>query len=191
MEDINKKYKKEIEDYFKGNAQKLHTVVDKVLKRLNFHDVDTESYYSLAHEIFYNSLNYYDETKSFNKFIYSCLYKKFCTEMTRSCRQKRQADKNGISIDTPIGDDENSTLGDILADKNTVEKEIFEEKEIGYSKEMRQYLERLSILQREVLHLISIGYTPDDIIEELHINKKQYDDCYNAIHSYRNISILM
>ena len=111
--------------------------------------------------------------------------------MTRSCRQKRQADKNGISIDTPIGDDENSTLGDILADKNTVEKEIFEEKEIGYSKEMCQYLERLSILQREVLHLISIGYTPDNVIEELHINKKQYDDCYNAIHSYRNISILM
>ena len=56
---------------------------------------------------------------------------------------------------------------------------------------MTEYLSRLSVLQKEVLRLTSIGFTPNEILEELHINKKQYEDCYNAIHSYRNISILM
>ena len=72
-----------------------------------------------------------------------------------------------------------------------IEKEFFGENKEAFSSEMKRYLNRLSILQRNILHLISVGYAPDEIIGELHINKKQYDDCYAAIHSYRNISILM
>ena len=56
---------------------------------------------------------------------------------------------------------------------------------------MQNYLDRLSTLQQEVLRLISIGFSPCEIIEELHINKKMYNDCYNAIHSYRNTVVLM
>ena len=78
-----------------------------------------------------------------------------------------------------------------VQDKRTVESEFFGENEETFSPEMMKYLSRLSPLQREVLHLISIGYTPNEILGELHINKKLYDDCYQAIHSYRNIEILM
>ena len=56
---------------------------------------------------------------------------------------------------------------------------------------MCRYLGRLSDLQKEVLRLISIGFMPSEILEELHINQKMYEDCYKAIHSYRNIEILM
>jgi hypothetical protein len=56
---------------------------------------------------------------------------------------------------------------------------------------MARYLGRLSNLQKEVLRLISIGFTPCEIIEDLHINKQMYQDCYNAIHSYRNVEILL
>ena len=112
--------------------------------------------------------------------------------MTRRNRQKRQADKNAISIEMPVGDgDESFTIGDSITDKNTIEKEFFGEREEGYSKKMSNYLGRLSPLQKEVLHLISIGFKPVEILEELHINQKLYNDCYSAIHSYRNISILM
>ena len=96
-----------------------------------------------------------------------------------------------ISIETPIDEDGVSTIGDILRDKRTVESEFFEENEETFSPEMMKYLSRLSPLQREVLHLISIGYKPSEIIEELHIDKKIYEDCYQAIHSYRNIEILI
>ena len=179
-----------IKSYYKNNAKKLHNMVDRILFKLRF-DVDNEGFYSLANEIFVDALNRYDGKQDFDGFLYSCLVNKFKTEMTRRNRYKRQADRMSVSIDTPIGDKENSTIGDLLADKDTIEKIFFEEREETYSDKMKNYLGRLSILQREVLRLISIGFEPNEILAELHINKKQYEDCYNAIHAYRNTSILM
>ena len=178
-----------INSYYKNNAKKLHNMVDRILFKLRF-DVDNEGFYSLANEIFVDALNRYDGKQDFDGFLYSCLVNKFKTEMTRRNRYKRQADRMSVSIDTPIGDKENSTIGDLLADKDTIEKIFFEEREETYSDKMKNYLGRLSILQREVLRLISIGFEPNEILAELHINKKQYEDCYNAIHSYRNVSLL-
>ena len=181
-----------IEYYYANNAKKLREMVDKIIIKLHFRNVDNTDFYSLANEIFLQVINNYDENQDFNGFLYSCLVNKFKTEMTRRNRQKRQCDNNSISIDTPIGhEDGNFTIGDTILSKSTIEKELFEEREDGYSKEMCSYLSRLSPLQREVLRLISIGFIANEIIEELHITQKQYDDCYSAIHSYRNISILM
>ena len=177
--------------YYANNAKKLHMMVDKILRKLRFTDVDNEDFYSLANEIFVDVIERYDGKQDFNGFLYSCLYRKFCTEMTRRNRQKRQADKNSISIDTPIGDEDGGTLEDIIADRTTIEKEFFEENEDVYSEKMNKYLSRLSELQKEVLRLISIGFMPSEILEELHINQKMYEDCYNAIHSYRNTAVLM
>ena len=179
-----------INSYYNNNAQKLHKMIDKIILRLKF-NVDNEDFYSFGNEIFIDVINRYDGKQQFDGFLYSCLIKKFKTEMTRRNRQKRQADKMAVSIETPIGENENITLSDIIADKNTIEKMFFEENEDTYSVEMQKYLSRLSALQREVLRLISIGFDPNEILTELHINKKQYEDCYNAIHAYRNTSILM
>ena len=118
---INQRYEKQINKYFQNDAKELHLLVDRVLRKLKFHDIDVEEFYSLAHEIFYKSLKDYNESQSFDGFMYSCLYKKFCTEMTRKGRKKRKGDKDAISIDAPIGDDDNRTIKDILVDKNTIE----------------------------------------------------------------------
>ena len=177
--------------YFKNDGKVLYSLIDKVLFKLKF-DVEKSDFYSLGSEIFLDALCRYDETQDFNGFLYSCLINKFKTEMTRRNRQKRQCDNNSISIDTPIGDEDgNFTIGDTIASKYTIEKEFFEEREESYSKEMCRYLSRLSDLQKEVLRLISIGFMPSEILEELHINQKMYEDCYQAIHSYRNISVLI
>lgn len=185
------KHKDLVDLYFKNDGNVLYSLIDKVLFKLKF-DVEKSDFYSLGSEIFLDALCRYDETQDFNGFLYSCLINKFKTEMTRRNRQKRQGDNNSISIDTPIGDEDgNFTIGDIISSKSTIEKEFFEEREEGYSKEMCRYLGRLSSLQREVLRLISIGFMPSEILEELHINQKMYEDCYQAIHSYRNISVLI
>ena len=183
------KHKDLVDLYFKNDGKVLYGLIDKVLFKLKF-DVEKSDFYSLGSEIFLDVLCRYDETQDFNGFLYSCLMNKFKTEMTRRNRQKRQGDNNSISIDTPIGD-ENFTIGDTISSKSTIEKEFFEEREESYSKEMRRYLGRLSNLQKEVLRLISIGFMPSEILEELHINQKIYEDCYQAIHSYRNISVLI
>lgn len=52
------------------------------------------------------------------------------------------------------------------------------------------YLERLSDLQKEVLRLNMAGYLPGEVREELQISTKQYDDCYAAIRSYRNVQLI-
>ena len=185
------KHKDLVDLYFKNDGKVLYGLIDKVLFKLKF-DVENSDFYSLGNEIFLDVLCRYDETQDFNGFLYSCLANKFKTEMTRRNRQKRKCDNNSISIDTPVGnDDGNFTILDTISSKSTIEKEFFEEKEEGYSKEMCMYLGRLSDLQREVLRLISIGFMPNEILEELHINQKMYEDCYKAIHSYRNISVLI
>ncbi len=177
--------------YYENNAQKLHNMVDRILFKLGFASlVDCEDFYSLANEIFVDVIKRYDGSRSFEGFLYSCLCNKFKTEMTRRNRYKRQADRMAVSIDTPVGDDEGHTLGDMLADKFDVEKELFEEREEGYSKRMLLYLSKLSNLQKEVLMLTIAGYMPNEIREELHISEKQYSDCNAAIHSYRNVAIL-
>ncbi len=178
-----------INSYYENEAKKLHIVVDRILFKLKF-DVDNEDFYSLANEVFVDVLRRYDKNQNFDGFLYSCLTNKFKTEMTRRNRYKRQANRMSISIDTPIGDSENSTIGDIIADKSTIEKEIFEEKEEGYSKKMLLYLSRLSDVQKEMLRLTIAGYLPCEIKKELHMTEKQYCDNYAAIHSYRNVSVL-
>ena len=177
--------------YYIDNAKKLHKVVDRILLKFGgISDKDMDDFYSLANEVFVDVMRRYDGSQSFDGFLYSCLLNKIKTEMTRRNREKRKADRMSISIDTPIGDDENSTIGDMIAGVFTIEKELFEEKEEGYSKKMLMYLDKLSKPQKEVLRLSIAGYLPGEIREELHMSEKEYADCYAAIHSYRNISLL-
>lgn len=175
MEDI-------INRYYKDNAKKLRKMVDKVLIKLKFSDVDKDDFYSLANEIFVDVLNSYDATKDFDGFLYSCLYKKFCTEMTRRGRYKRKADKDSISIDSPINDDNSCTLADIIPDNKTVESEIFQEdEENNWRDEVKEYLNNLSPLQRKIAFLLSDDNTPDEICKELHITMKHFENSVKRI----------
>ena len=177
--------------YYSNNAKKLHNTVDKILLKFGgLSNKDLDDFYSLANEVFVDVLSRYDGSQSFDGFLYFCLSNKIKTEITRRNREKRKADRMSISIDTPIGDDENTTIGDMIADDITVERVIFDKNEEGYSKKILLYLNRLSNLQKEVLRLNIAGYLPEEIREELHISEKEYSDCYAAIHSYRNVSVL-
>lgn len=176
--------------YFQNNAKKLNNMVDKILFKLHFVDIDKNDFYSLANEVFMYTVRDYEPSKSFDGFLYSCLYKKFCSEMTRRHREKRKTDRMSISIDTPVGKDKSLTLGDTIADDFNVEREVLEDNEEEYSNKMLLYLSRLSNLQKEILKLSIAGYLPNEIREELHINEKEYADCYAVIHSYRNVSVL-
>lgn len=177
--------------YYENNAKKLHRMVDKILLKFGgLSNKDLDDFYSLANEVFVDAMRRYDNSQVFDVFLYSCLVNRIKSEMTRRNREKRKADNMSISIDTLIGDDENTTVGDMIADDVTIEKELFEQQEEGYSRKMLLYLSRLSGMQKEVLRLNIAGYLPNEIREELHISEKQYTDCFSAIHSYRNVSIL-
>lgn len=169
--------------YYADNAKKLHRVVDKILKRFGgLSDKDVDDFYSLSNEVFVDVMARYDDSQSFDAFLYSCLLNKIKTEMTRRNREKRKADRMSISIDTPIGDDENTTIGDLIADEKTVERELFEEnKKEEWRKEVNEYLNSLSPLQRKIAFLLSDNNTPSEICEELHITIKHFENSMKRI----------
>lgn len=178
--------------YYADNAKRLREMADKILFRLGFWGLaDCEDFYSLANEVFADAMRRYDGAQSFDGFLYTCLANRFKTEMTRQNRHKRQTDRMTVSIDMPVCGEEDVTLADTIPDQFDIERELIEEREAGYSRRMLLYLDKLSNLQREVLELTTEGYLPVEIRQKLHIDKKQYSDCNAAIHSYRNISVLI
>lgn len=200
MEQIFNKYQDKIQLYFENNAKKLSDMIDKILRKLRF-DVDNSDFYSMGNEIFIEVLRRYDEIQDFDGFLYSCLEKKFKTEMTRRTRDKRciktevvEKDLDGnevvkkvivpdVRLDAPLNDeDEETTIGDVTAGNNTVESEVFkEEKREEWRSEVKEYLDNLSPLQRKIAFLLSDNNTPDEICEELHITMKHFDNSLKRI----------
>jgi len=178
--------------YYADNAKKLRGIVDKILLKFGgLSNKDMDDFYSLANEVFVEAMRRCDDLQSFDALLYACLVNRIKTEITKINCEKRKADKMSVSLDTPVGDEADSTLGDLIADSFDMEKAVFEKLGEGYGKRTMLYLSRLSKLQKEVLQLTIDGYPSGEIRERLHINKKQYADCNAAIHSYRNISVLL
>jgi RNA polymerase sigma factor (sigma-70 family) len=179
--------------YYANNAKKLHKIVDKILFKFGgLSDKDLDDFYSLANEVFVDVMNRYDESRSFDGFLYSCLSNKIMSEITKRNREKRKADRTSISIDTPIGDDdERCTIGDMIADDFTIEKELFEKnEEEEWRKEVNEYLNSLSPLQRKIAFLLSDNNTPSEICEELHITIKHFENSMKRILADERIKLL-
>lgn len=180
-----------LNEYYENNARKLHGVVDKILYKFGgIYHKDYDDFYSIANEVFCEVIKRYDSSQSFEGFLYTSLSNKIKSEITFRNREKRKIDRLSISIYTPIGDDDSVTIADTIEDNFDIEQEVLGECEDLYSKEMIMYLNKLSNTEREVLRLMTAGYTQKEIREALHITQKDYSNCIDAIRSYRNTSIL-
>ena len=165
---INSKLK----EYYKNDGRKICSIVNKLLYKLRFHDVDVSDFYSLANEIIAKAIKKYDGKQDFDGYIYRCLENKFKTEMTRRNRYKRQADKMALSWETPLDEDSNSTIGDFITDTKKAEhydidKTFFEDDGEKYSERMLLYITKLSKLQKEVVKLIISGYSKEEITAQV------------------------
>lgn len=201
-----------IEWLFANEAKEMRKICNKYMVKFGgISGMDHDDFYSqVGWDVSIVSKKYNPtDDKSFKEFIYGVIKLSVCKQMTHRNRGKRQlivekeiVDEVGnkttikeyiptVSLDAPVGEEGGMTVGEMLAHKSTTETDFFEKREDTYSDKMNKYLNKLSSLQREVLRLISIGFMPSEILEELHINQKIYEDCYKAIHSYRNISVLI
>ena len=193
-ETVKKAYEKHkdlVDSYFKNDGKVLYTLIDKILFKLKF-DVEKSDFYSLGSEIFLDALCRYDEMQDFNGFLYSCLTNKFKTEMTRRNRQKRQADKNSISIDTRIGDEDGKcTLGDMIASNIDIEKEILgDDADIIMDEKIERYLESLSKIQRKIIEMKMQNVEVQHIKEELGLTDSQYSSHMEEVVQYEHIRLL-
>ena len=188
--------------YYDDSAKRLRALVDQVLYKLHLTHIDREDFYSLANEVFVHAIQDYDSFVPFDIFLQSCLRKRFCTELrdrtrAKRCAKRKVKEKDAFgnmvvkekvipdeSLDAYISEEEEVTLGDRIPGGFPVEEE-------GYSEKMLLYLNRLSSLQRQVLRMNTEGYLPWEIKQILGISDGQYADCYAAIRSYRNVSVLL
>lgn len=184
-------YKQIINSYYADNAKKLHRMVDRILLKFGgLSNKDMDDFYSLANEVFVDALRRYDNSQSFDGFLYSCLSNRIKSEMTRRNRIKRQADRIAVSIDAPIGGEDGCALEELITDSLDIEKELFGEINALACK-LERYLEKLSKRQKEVLKLLSYCYRSAEIQKMLEITQKEYSDALDGIRSYENIKTLL
>lgn len=201
---------KVIEELFENNAKKMESMCRKEIMKFGWlnHHRDFDDFYSQVawdmakagkkfkkeHEEEYT----YDD---FKKYILGVIKFSVDKEMKKRNRKKRKIIKEKIykdqygntviekeyvhdmSLDAEIG--ENMTLKDIVMDKLAIDDST------EYSEKMLTYLKRLSKKQKNILMMLSDGYSASDIMEIFNISKKEYDDCISAIRSYKNIEVLL
>ena len=180
-----------LDSYYADNAKKLHRTVDKILFKFGgLYGKDKDDFYSLANEVFVDVMKRYDGIQSFDGFLYTCLSNKIMSEMTRRNREKRKADRMSVSLDAPVGDEDGSLLGELIADSFNMEEEAFGELDVVAFK-LERYLKRLPRRQKKVLELLSLCYKADEIRKMLYLTQREYTDALAGIRSYENIKILL
>lgn len=181
-----------LDEYYADNAKKLHKVVDKiVLKFGGLSNKDLDDFYSLANEVFTDIMKKYDDSQSFDGFLYSCLLNKIKTEITRRNREKRKADRLCISLDAVNGDEEECNLLDVLPSDFDTFDEVAKRQENGrYHDKVERYISRLSNRQVNILNLLVDGYKANEIQRILKISSTEYSEDLKIMRSYENVRIL-
>ena len=190
------------EQYYENNAEKLHKMVDKILKKYGgLSQKDTDDFYSLANEVFWVAVNDFNGNGDFNGFLYSRLDRKIMSMITKRNRKKRAdieivINDSGkqevryhqpLSLDAPIDSesgDNTLTLGDVTESDFDLEIATSENIGLRFSEDVNVYLKMLPIKTRKVALLISEGYAPCDIIEKIHITQKEYQIHASIMRTY-------
>lgn len=192
--ELTEKQLETIEYYCGNNMAKLRQLSYPLfIKFGGITPKDYDEFYSEANNTIIGVIKMYDNSKggNFEGFLISCLSRKFKTLMTRRNRNKRFADRICSSLDAPIGDENGTTLAEVIPAPFYLENELNEEIGISSGGKMEKYLDQLSKKQKDIAIHLSEGYKPPEIRDLLHITEKEYSDCMMAIKSYKNIKILL
>lgn len=181
-----------LDEYYTDDAKKLHKMVDRILFKFGgLSNKDKDDFYSLANEVFVDVMKRYDDTRSFDGFLYSCLSNKIMSEITKRNREKRKADRMSTSLDAMIANEEKSSLLDFIPSEfDTFEETIKSQEKEQFQDKVQQYISRLSNQQVNILNLLMDGYKPNEIREILEISSKEYTENLQTMRSYENIKIL-
>jgi RNA polymerase sigma factor (sigma-70 family) len=204
-----------IYDYCRNDAKKLRTVINKIFAKkyggTKTHDM--AEFYSVANDVLidiWDKKRYNPEKGNFDALLYRALDLAIIDEMKRQTAKKRivklditEEDEFGnyvtrrvsiqdVRLDAPVGDEEQSTLGDFLASDCSVENEsgLFEEDVNEWHERTRQFLASLSPLQRKIIIMIAYDKSPEEICNELSITMQHYNNSVSRIYSDRKIDIL-
>lgn len=198
MDDIQK----QLEKYYANNAKNLRRLVDNILYEdfgnlINntggIYQKDLDDFYSIANEVCAMIVTTYDFSQeiTFTTYLKKSLIYAFIDEIKRRKRDKRIGDRFSISINTPLGDDENYKIADTLMSDFDIEQEALEQISILSDKRLKKYLNKLSEKQRKIVRMLSQGFKSSEIKEILHITNKEYINHMKEIRAYENIILIL
>ena len=177
-------------DFYCGNENKeLKKIVNPILIK-NFAWIpqkDFDDFYSIASQVVWDCEQKFDSkkvrTKKFKSFVSTCIHNKIKTHITYMNRDKRMMkDEDGnplynVSLDTPISEEDNSTISDYLSAKCNIEDDI-----IGDSNDIvENCLNCLPITQRKIIEFKMEGVPVEEIKEKLNLSNSEYENHMKAI----------
>lgn len=179
-----------LDKYYRENGRKLHEKVDKILSDFGgITKKDYDDFYSIANEVFVDVLKKYDASQNFDSFLFSCLSNKIKTEITKRNRIKRLSEKNTISLDMPVGENE-TALSELLVSDFSMEKELKLEENFFMEERIQTYFAGLSDLQSRMLELKMDNIPKKQILKILNITEKIYENNFKQLRSYEKTNVL-
>lgn len=175
-----------------GSKPEIYRIVDKIILMFGgITNADVHDFYSVANECFTRALTDYipNGGQSFRTYLILCISNKCKEIMTRRNAFKRTAQRNAVSIDTPIGDDsEEITIGDMVTNGVSVEDEYMRD---VLSPRIETYLNGLTKKQRVIADCIMQGMTEGEILAYANLTYKEYERLWNGMTSFEKTECIM
>lgn len=193
------------EEYFSitgnGNVNpKLRKLIDTLLKPWYgaYENSELDEFYSLAGYVFTQCVEkYVPEQGKFEAYFASCLsnrIKDYFSMKNAERRMPQYTNNSGekvymppISLDTPLNEDDEDTLLDLVADKTSTEQRVLSN---SVSPVVDEYRKRLTKTQRKIVDLLLEGYQRSEIISEMGLSAKQYDREFMGLKTFEKSSVL-
>lgn len=184
-----------LQPYCENDMKLLKRISKSIFMRFNepLTKSDYDDFYSIANMTLWQAYNSYnpDMGVNFEGFLYSCLQKKFKSELTRRHRHKRVLNQLATSLDAINDSGEECNLLDFIpSDFNTFNEVIKRQDKEQYQDRVQQYISRLSNQQVNILNLLIDGYKPKEIRQILEISLKEYTENLQIMRSYENLKVL-
>ena len=187
-----------IEWLFANEAKEMKRICNKEMSKFGgIYEMDYDDFYSRVGLDVSKAKKRYDSSKgkSFKDYIHGVIRLSVYKEMTHRNRGKRQmtikkevVDQNGnvtnekeyipnISLDAPIREEDNSTIGDYLSAKYNIEDDI-----IGDNDDIvENCLNCLPITQRKIIELKMEDIPVEDIKQKLNLSNSEYENHMKSI----------
>lgn len=205
---IKKQIDSVIEDLYANEQYKLRQMCNKEMSKFGgISQKDHDDFYSRAGYELSLAKKSYDPSKgkTFMEYASGVIKRSIWKEMTDRNRAKRQIivqkdemDECGniitkkeyiptISIDAPIGDEKDLTIGDTLQSDFNIDTVLFENIEGFRDERVNEYLNSLTMIQRQIINMKMKNMSVSEIKEKLGLSDKEYGNQFCQIKSFKNI----
>lgn len=178
------------EDYLGNGMKKLRKLAWGVCGTyLQNGNVNENEFMSMANWTFWKAIKRYDPSRNdnFEAYLVICLKKKFSTVFGHI---KKRANVTVSTQTTPIESATQEDLG--IEETKLVSDDLTEDciNRYALSDGAFNYVNSFCGIYRAVLELIMDGYTEDQIMEILHLTRRQYGDCMAKLRSSKHTLLM-